>query len=308
MNVRATTGTSPGRRGQGNRRSRKLMFWMSAAVLLVGAAILAPRADAADDGRDVAWELSEGGPSAYNAMINAVRQRATGGRVIREGILQTDPSAEGFFTVDIGSRTGDLGDIQIPRARLIIRESDLFVLGFCNGDPDTNPRVFFFNNDDNGYRCGNDLTELVTMPFTGSYVDLERAGRARIGTTLSLNSWENALRTLETATDTTSSRDLAQALTMFVMGVAEGARFDTIQDSFVPSFSASGDTHAVTAVEAELMNSWSELSRQMFDALNTARPINFQINDPATPGVDLEATTLTAVALILAIALQPVSP
>jgi hypothetical protein len=70
--------------------------------LPVGAAILAPRADAADDGRDVAWGLTDGGPAAYNAMINAVRQRATG-----------------FFTVDIDLRPGAAGDIQVPRIRLI---------------------------------------------------------------------------------------------------------------------------------------------------------------------------------------------
>lgn len=141
------------------------------------------------------------------------------------------------------------------------------------------------------------------MPFTGSYIDLERTGRSRIGTALSLNAWEGALRTLANATSTTSSRDLAQALTMFIMAVSEGARFDTIQDSFVPTFSAGGGEQTVTPVEAELMNSWDRASQELLDALNNAQPVDFQINDPATPGTDLQATSIAGLALILGIAL-----
>jgi len=304
VTMRVTTGVHPSRRGRGGGRSRKLLFSVAAALLLVGAAVLAPRADAADDGRDVSWELSGGGPGAYNSMINAVRQRATGGAILREGVLQTNAAATGFFTVNIGSRLGVIGDVQVPRARLIIRERDLFVLGFVNGDPDDTERVFFFRGDDNGYRGASEQAEPITMPFTGSYIDLERTGnRARTATTLSLNAWEGALSTLENATSTTSSQDLARALTMFIMAVSEGARFDTIQDSFVPTFSAGGGEQTVTPTEAELMNSWDEASQQLLDALNNARPVNFEINDPATPGVDLQATSVAALALILGIAL-----
>jgi len=286
---------------------KSLMFALAAAVLLVGAAIVAPHADAADDGRDVDWQI-ENGAGAYNTMVNDVRQRATGGRVAREGTLQTNPNATGDFTVNVGLRPGAAGDIQVPRFRLIVRESDLFVLGFVNGDPDDAERVFFFRGDDTGYRSSSENGELVTIPFTGNYTDLERNGRDRVGTTLNGSAWENAVRTLENATDASNSRDLAEALTMFIMAVAEGARFDTIQNAFAPSFNSNnGGTHTVTQVEAELMNNWSNASQQLFDNLNNNTPINFQINDPATPGIDIEATTVSALTIILGIALVIIS-
>jgi len=294
--------------GGAKRRSAKpVLFSIAAALLLLGAAVLAPRADAADDGNDVDWEFTNGA-GAYHTMINNVRQRATGGAVAREGTLRTNPNATGNFTVNVGSRTGVAGDIQVPRARLIIRERDLFVLGFVNGDPDDTERVFFFRGDDNGYRGTTGEAEVVNLPFNGSYTELEQNGRSRVGTTLNGPAWETAVRTLENATAASTLRDLAGPLTTFIMAVSEGARFDPIQTAFAPSFNSNnGGEHTVTAAEADLMNSWSEASQQLFDALDDGTPVNFQINDPATPGVDFEATTVSALTIILGIALVIVS-
>jgi hypothetical protein len=284
------------------RGGRSSFFALGAAALLVAAAFVAPQAFAADDGNDVNW-LTSDGAAGYNKMINAVRQRATGGRVLREGVLETDPNSTDFFTVNVGQVPGIVGDVTVPAFRLIVRQRDLFVLGWVNGDPDDQETVFFLQGDDNGYRGSSGEATLVNLPFGGNYTDLERVGRARVGTALNSAAWVNAERTLNTAAATTSSRDLAQALTMYIMGVAEGARFDTLQNAFAPSFNGNGDSHTVTEVDAELMNNWSNASQQLLDNLNNRTPINFRIDDPSTPGVDIEATTVSALTVILGIAL-----
>jgi len=292
----------------GKRRTGKpVLFSIAAVLLLLGAAVLAPRADATDDGRDVNWQIGNGA-SAYNTMINDVRQRATGGAVAREGTLRTNPNATGNFTVNVGSRPGAAGDIDVARIRLILRERDLFVIGFVNGDPDDEERVFFLRGDDNGYRGTTQTAEVINLPFNGSYTELEADGRDRVGTTLNGPSWETALRTLENATAGSNLRDLAGPLTMMIMAVSEGARFDPIQNAFAPSFNSNnGGEHTVTVAEAELMNSWSEASKQLFDALDNGAQVNFQVDDPATPGVDFEAATVSALTLILGIALVIIS-
>ncbi|WP_416981252.1 ribosome-inactivating family protein [Streptomyces sp. T028] len=286
--------------------SRKfLALFLGIATVLGGAALVVPQfqrqAEAVDEVTDVRWDLADG-VAGYNNMINAVRQRATGGQVLREGVLEVDPNSSDTFTVNIrdsraaGPSTG--GDSLV---RLIVRARDLFVVGWLSG---TDPKlpVFYFKGDDVGYRGPGDNQPVTNLSYNGSYTDLEReAGRARDGITLNSAAWANAWTTLRDAA-TTSQRDQARSMMLFIMAVAEGARFDPVQTAFAQSFGDAG-SHTVTPAEASLMLNWGKASQQLVDSLNNATPINFTIDDPATPEVDFEATTISTMAAILAIAL-----
>jgi hypothetical protein len=95
---------------------------------------------------------------------------------------------------------------------------------------------------------------------------------------------------------------MARALLMFIPGIAEAARFDPIQTAFAPTFQ-NANSHTITPAEAELMNDWSKASKDTLASLNNGTPLNFRIDDPATPEVDFLANSLTAMAAILAICL-----
>lgn len=223
---------SPGHK----RRSRWLtgkflVLFLAVATLLAGTALVAPqfqeKASAIDDGRDITWDVS-GGQKAYDAMINAVRQRATGGRVLREGILQTDPSLDpnnpaNVFAINLQASALP-GSSDANSVRLIMRARDLFVIGYqvTGGRGPTNPH--FLRGDAPGGMTGDPLN------FTGSYTDLERVGRQeRAGLKLTLEGMSTAYRTLR---DDANENAVARSLMLFVMTIAEAARFDPLRQNF----------------------------------------------------------------------------
>ncbi|MER6563763.1 ribosome-inactivating family protein [Streptomyces sp. NPDC001027] len=304
---------SPNGSGRQHRRRSRwlngkfLAFFLAGAMLLGGAALVVPqfqeKASAIDDGKDITWDMS-GGASAYNKMIDQVRQRATGGRVLRDGVLQTDPSTTDTFSINV--RNPDVPSSQTDGQgfRLIMRARDLFVIGWVTQNVNGDAQVIFLKGDDDGYRGAdsNNPLPFEEAPFGGNYTELEAAaGRGRTGIEANSSSWATAFRNMRSSTD---QRSVAQALLMFIPAIAEGARFDPIQTGFAPSFNSNnGGSHTINSAEADLMNSWSDASKQMVDSLNNGTPINFRVDDPATPEVDFEANSLTALAGILAIAL-----
>lgn len=251
-----------------------------------------------------------GGTNAYNAMIEAVRTRATertsGSSRLRDGILRTDPANRGLFSIDVTNRNLGQSSTAPVGFRLLMRASDLFVVGWLVATPEGKEQVFFFKGEDDATRSYRGQTGNATLndvPFNGSYTDLERtAGRGRAGLTANTAAWNTAFRNMiATVAGETGPEDVARAMLMFIPAIAEGARFDPIQASFAPTFQ--NGKHTIAPAEAELMLNWSKASKQTTDSLNSGSTIDFRVDDPATPGVDFEATTLQSMAAILAICL-----
>ncbi|MDG5804288.1 ribosome-inactivating family protein [Streptomyces ossamyceticus] len=255
-----------------------------------------------DDGNDITWDIS-GGEKAYDDMIAAVRQRATGGRVLRDGILQTDPaldnSSRNLFAIDLrASALPSSSDGN--NVRLILRAArDLFVIGHQVRDGRGSAEPVFFNGDDP--RLNPRLPE-NTLAFTGSYVDLEsRGGQARANMRLNQQVVDTAYLNLR---GNANQNTVARSMMVFAMMIAEAARFEPLHQDFRQAFGSNGAGETVVNVaDAELMNSWGEASRQLVASLNNGTPINFEVNDPETPGRDFFANTLSSMAAILAICL-----
>ncbi|GAA2633567.1 ribosome-inactivating family protein [Streptomyces vastus] len=292
------------------RRSRWLtrkfmVLFLAVATLLGGAAVVVPqfqeKASAIDDGNDITWDIS-GGEKAYDDMIKAVRQRATGGRVLREGVLRTDPtldtSSRNIFAIDLrASALPSSSDGN--NVRLIVRARDLFIIGYQVRDGRGSASPIYFKNDDPD---PNSAVPSGTFGFTGSYGDLEaRGGQARANMRLNQQVVDAAYQNLR---GNASVNAAARSMMVFVMMVAEAARFEPLHQDFRQAFGSNGAGETVVNVaDAELMNSWGEASRQFADSLSNGTPINFQIDDPATPSIDFGANTLTSMAAILAICL-----
>ncbi|MDX2939128.1 ribosome-inactivating family protein [Streptomyces ipomoeae] len=305
-----------GRHKRGSRWLNKkfLAFFLVAAVLLGGGALVVPqfqdKASAIDDKKDISWDMS-GGTNAYNAMIEAVRKRATergaseGSPTLREGILRTNPTNTGLFSIDVVNRNVGQSSTDPVGFRLLMRASDLFIVGWLIATPDGAEQVFFLQGEDEArsYRGQTKKAKVVDIPFSGSYTDLERAaGRGRSGTTVNSSVWDNAFRNMiATVTGESDEETVARALLMFIPAIAEAARFDPIQAAFAPTFQ--NGEHTILPAEALLMNNWSKASKQTTDSLDTGSAIDFTIDDPATPAVDYKATSLTSMAAILAICL-----
>lgn len=314
------------------RGKRPLALLLTAATIVGGAALTVPRfrpetpaastapagtanGSAAafqtklDDDKDVSWDMS-GGTAAYNKMVADVRKSATertpeeGSPTLREGILRTNPSNTGLFSIDVTNRNVGQSPTAPVGFRLLMRASDLFILGWLVATPQGAERIYFFQGEDTGYRGQTGRATLVDVPFGGGYTDLERiAGRGRSGLSVNPRAWEAAyIDMIATVAGESDEQTVARAMLMFIPAIAEAARFRPVQESFAPSFQGSNNT-TIRPAEAELMLDWSKASKQTINSLNTGAAINFRIDDPATPGVDFEATTIQAMAAILAICL-----
>jgi hypothetical protein len=112
---------------------------------------------------------------------------------------------------------------------------------------------------------------------------------------------EQAFRDLRASVERQRRDTTADAAMLFIMTIAEAARFDPLEQAFVAPFD--NGTHTISQAEAELMNSWSDASTQMVNNLNNRTPIDFNIDDPDPNEVDFTANTLGSLAAILAIAL-----
>ncbi|MFG2025604.1 ribosome-inactivating family protein [Streptomyces sp. NPDC048825] len=296
----------PGHKRRSRWLTRKfLVLFLAVATLLGGAALVAPqfqeKASAIDDGNDITWDIS-GGEKAYDDMIKAVRQRATGGKVLREGVLQTDPtldtSSRNIFAIDL--RASDLpSSSDGNNVRLIVRARDLFIIGYQVRDGRGSASPIYFEGDDPD---PDSAVPSGTFGFTGSYGDLERrGGQARANMRLNQQVVDAAYQNLR---GNASVNAAARSMMVFVMMVAEAARFEPLHQDFRQAFGSNGAGETVVNVaDAELMNSWGEASRQFAASLENGTPIDFQVDDPATSSIDFGANTLTAMAAILAICL-----
>ncbi|GAA3817304.1 ribosome-inactivating family protein [Streptomyces phyllanthi] len=301
-------------------RGKFLVSFLAVATILGGWAVVAPqfeqKASAIDDARDIVWDVN-GGQSAYNRMINQVRQRATGGAVLRDSVLQTNPTVtengkevtnDDIFAVEVW-HSGVASSSDAPNVRLIFRARDLFLIGWqvtpsTQGDggeilwfQGDAPNPGYFGSDPRGNEAVN-----RNLKFNGSYTDLERVGRARTGLTLSGPVMEQAFRDIRASTVRARTDMTAEAAMIFIMTIAEGARFDPLQQAFGQAFAPNGQ-YTVTGNDAALMNSWGNVSDQMVNNMNDRTPINIDIrdNDPST--VDFVETTLGGAAALLAVAL-----
>ncbi|MDW4910789.1 ribosome-inactivating family protein [Streptomyces sp. ADMS] len=302
------------RRGSRWFKGKFLALFLAVATLLGGGALVAPqfqnKASAIDNDKDITWDIN-GGFSAYEAMVKAVRQRATGGRVLNDGVLQTDPNLDpkktrgedgerfpNIFALNL-EHSGVAGSSDAPRVRLLMRARDLFVIGFELTTPSgpTSDNLHFFKGDDPGYRGATGEALPNEESYTGSYIDLERVGgRSRFGFELSGPVMEQAFRDLR---DQRNQASVARAMMVFIMTVAETARFDPLEQAYRAPFD--NGSHTITQSEAELMNSWSEASRQMTNSLNNGAVIDFAVRDSDPNTVDFVAQTLGSLSAILAI-------
>ncbi|MPY60808.1 ribosome-inactivating family protein [Streptomyces spongiae] len=233
----------PGHKRRARRLSGKfLALYLLISGLLAGAVLVAPqfheRADAVDDSGDITWDVN-GGRSAYQAMIRAVRDRAAGVRVPGDGT----PRAGHVFTV--GLRAGEAPrTARPPLVSLLVRARDLAVLGYRLRTQQGHDSFFCFR----GTEVGDALNELR---FTGSYRDLERfGGRSRAGLVLDERRLTRSFTVLRDDADQAAT---ARALMVFTMTVSEAARFDTLERAFRAAFDHG--SHTVSRAEAELMNS-----------------------------------------------------
>ncbi|GGK77859.1 ribosome-inactivating family protein [Streptomyces flaveus] len=307
--------------GRGHKRRSRwltgkfLVLFLAIATLLGGGALVAPQfqddASAIDDGRDIVWDIN-GGPKAYQDMIKAVRQRATNGAVLREGVLQTDPTLDpkdhrNIFAVEL-RHSGVAESSGAPRIRLLMRARDLFVIGWhlTTSASGEGGDIVYFKGDDPGYLGADPRTaaaRVQSLDFTGSYTDLERFSRRnRAGLTLSPQVMEQAFRNLRTSVERLPRTEAtADAAMLFIMTIAETARFDPLEQAYRAPFD--GGSHTISTAEAELMNSWGNASTQLVNNLNDRTPIDLRIQDPNPDEVDFIANTAGSMAAILAIAL-----
>lgn len=295
------------------RRMQSILIALAVAALVGAFLAMAPqsqnKAAAIDDAGDISWDMS-GGTSAYNAMIEAVRQRATqrgpdqGSSTLREGMLRTNPANTDLFSIDVTNRNVGQSSTAPVGFRLLMRASDLFIVGWLVATPQGEEHVFFLKGDDTGYRGQTGRATFHEADFGGGYPALEKtAGRSRIGQVANVAAWETNFRNMiATVAGESDQQTVAQALLLFIPAVAEAARFDPIQASFAPTFQ-NANSHTITPAEGELMVDWSKASKQALASLDTGAAVNFRIDDPQTPGVDFEATTIQTLAAILAICL-----
>jgi hypothetical protein len=294
-----------------------LVLFLAVATILGGWAVVAPqfqqKASAIDDKKDIVWDIN-GGQKAYKAMIEAVRQRVTGGTVLREGILQTNPNLDtsnaNIFAVEV-QHSGVASSSNASRVRLIFRARDLFLIGWHIAKPqgDAGGTVFWFKGDDPGYRGSDPLNAAASvqeMAFTGNYTDLERNGRSRVGLTLNGQLMEQAFRDIRESDLRRGLRGTSSAAMIFIMTIAEAARFDPLEQAFAQAFDPNGGRYEITANDAKLMNDWSSISDQLVNNLNNRTPINVAIGDDDPATVDFEHATVAGLATLLAICLVTV--
>ncbi|WP_105967770.1 ribosome-inactivating family protein [Streptomyces geranii] len=313
----ARAGTRGHRRASRWFKGKFLVLFLVVATLLGGAALMVPefqeKASAIDDNKDIVWDIN-GGQKAYNNMIEAVRQRATGGAVLREGILQTNPNLDtsdaNIFAVEL-QHSGVPEASETPRVRLLMRARDLFVIGWHITEPGRNSggTILYFKGDNTGY-LGPDPRESPaqtppTLNFTGSYTDLERTGgRTRTGLTITGPVMEQAFRDLRASPERIRTDTTADAAMIFIMTIAEAARFDPLQQAFAEGLvPGRPGGYTITANDAALMNSWSSISTQVVNNLNNGGALAVEIADGDPTTIDYKGFTLGQVSAFIAIAL-----
>jgi hypothetical protein len=223
--------------------------------------------------------------------------------VLRNGVLQTDPNLDtsnrSIFAIDL--RASALpSNSDGNNVRLIMRARDLFIIGYQVRDGRGSAEPIYFKNDDPN---PNSRVPAGSFPFTGGYGDLEdRGGQRRANMRLNQQVVDAAYQNLR---GNAAVNAAARSLMVFAMLVAEAARFEPLRQDFREAFGSNGAGETVVNVaDVDLMNSWGDASRQFRESLNNGTPINFEVNDPATPNPDFAANTLTSMAAILAVCLM----
>lgn len=253
-----------------------------------------------DDGRDVGWDISSGS-KGYNNMIEGLRQRATGGLVLRDGMLQTDPNSNEIFTINVtGSQVQGAANAVV---RLIVRARDLYIVGWHVQNPVASiDAIYALEGYPETYHGPDGATPVRTTGLGANYGSLENtAQRRRDATLLSPEVMNQAFLTLTNgAPDPVAT---ARAVLAFAMTVAEAARYDALQNLFAPIFD--GANVQVTSAETDLMNNWGKYSKAVLDNLNNAVPLDIQIRGLETevPIREYKAQTLLSIAAIIAVVL-----
>lgn len=258
------------RRGSRWFTGKFLVLFLAVATLLGGAALVAPqfqeKASAAGDNvapratsspgetkflEEVAWDIGNGnaGASRYTSMLNAVRQRASSSTFLHDNTHRTRPEASNeFFSVNISVQ--DEGTSTPSQIRVLIRASDLFVVGWLNQNEN------IYNRLEAGTPpLGTDVTARDT-PFNGSYIDLERRAGDRANIPLSPNSARQAVRDLSRSGS--SAAQQARGLIVLIQAISEAARFRPIENLFRNTYTTEAALPEGHILDLE--NSWDPMS------------------------------------------------
>ena len=174
---------------------------------------------------------------------------------------------------------------------LVVRNSDLYVLGFIRGSQ--NNRTLYRFNDFDEQELNDNLPSSVrqtirntrSLGFNSSYPSIENVagiGRYHNNLIISLGGLRSAVWRLSdfSGTPTASTRPaLAQDLLQLLIAYFEGARFEEIATNISTGLNSSvGEAH-ITQSDAVLTNSWAHLSGFYVGATrNNNRRASYDLN------------------------------
>jgi hypothetical protein len=195
-------------------------------------------------------------------MLEAVRQRVSQGRFLRDDTHRTRPEATNeFFTVNISVQ--DEGTSTPSRIRLLIRASDAFVVGWLNENEG------IFTSLEEGVPTIEGASKSVPAGFNGSYGSLEGRSDSRAKISLSPDAARQAVRDLSRSRSTEAQQ--ARGLIVLIQAISEAARFDPVEELFRNTYTGPAVTPPAHILTLE--NSWQNMSEIA----------NREVNNPNDP-------------------------
>lgn len=286
------------------------------AVTMVGYLVAGARFDShAATGADITYRLTAEPADArtgYANLLNQIRSRVSTRQVTHphptrpdrtHTVDVLDPNATGgFVTIDVHAL-----DNETLFVRLLMRRSDMFVMGWWQGAEDVPggiPTFGAFFTLEGGFRppagvvpAGAD-PDNVNTDFNRliNYTELERQAGSRVGRTIGVGPLNNAVEVMQSAEGRPTS-DVAGAVMTMIMGVAEGARFRD-QAAETATAMGNGQDLAITQLHTERQNAWARLSLALVEGLAIAGAI-------VIGGITIETTVAIAAILLVAHVRKP---
>lgn len=231
----------------------------------------------------------------YTQVIKALRNQPDTSPFYANEIrrINVDPSSHSMETMGIVLRSGSHSIV------LIIRLSDLYVLGFYNY-----ASVYRFNDSglfDLPQELGQAPRPVIELPFGGSYSQLERAsGRSRTQLNVNLFNLQTAIRRLSSyGTGSVTQAQLAESMMLLIFSLIEASRFGDahIVDNVARSLESDSQTWTPPNTAVELTNDWGRLSSY-----------GYALAQDPTRSFDYEGTrisTLSSLAALIALLAYP---
>ncbi|MGP3984492.1 ribosome-inactivating family protein [Streptomyces sp. KR80] len=238
------------------KNRRLLAVVVALCVLLAGFVALRGPGAVADE-PDPELNLTSASAQDYRRLINDIRRRVSVGPVY-DNIARTDPSRNNRYSPII-LRNGD------REVRLIMRESDLYLMGWWDSGRNT---YFRFRADDGAdFRyTADDNTRLQDVDYFPTYRSLEsRSPTSRVQMRHGLDPMRNAVEVLATADP--GSNNAAEAFLQMAQALSEAARFRPTEDTVADNW---GNPARLAPELVDAQTKWGTISSLLLSRLGTA--------------------------------------